>query len=135
VGDLPQPSLSVVDTFIVKRALSVRQPCAEQIMRGTKQVEYRSRPTNIRERVYIYASLTPADEQEFRRMKAQPGDFPMGVLIGTVEVADCTGVPGDYEWHLRNPVRLPEPVRPTRKPQPGWFFPFESSHSNHSPDG
>ena len=38
------------------RALSVRQPHAEAIMRRVKKIEYRSRPTNIREVVYIYAS-------------------------------------------------------------------------------
>jgi len=29
------------------RALSIRQPCAELILRGIKTVEYRSRPTQI----------------------------------------------------------------------------------------
>jgi hypothetical protein len=57
-------------------------------------------------------------------MKARPGDFPTGVLIGTVEVVECTGEPGDYEWHLAAPVRLPEPIPPKRKPQPAWFVPF-----------
>jgi hypothetical protein len=113
-----------VDLTTVTRALSVRQPYAEQIMRGVKRVEYRSQPTRIRERVYIYASLTPADEYEWRAMKARPGDFPTGVLIGTVEVVDCTGEPDDYEWHLAAPVRLPEPIPPQRKPQPAWFVPF-----------
>lgn len=111
----------------VTRALNIRQPYAEQIMRGTKRVEYRTQPTKVRERVYIYASLTPGDELEFKRMKAQPGDFPVGVLVGTVELVDCTGQPGDYQWHLRRPVRLPEPLRPARHPQPTWFFPFERS--------
>ena len=39
------------------RALSVRQPYAELILRGEKKIEYRSKPTNIRERVYLYAFL------------------------------------------------------------------------------
>src|SRR5438067_1332450 len=40
------------------RALSIRQPFAELILRGIKTVEYRSRPTRIiGERFYIYASL------------------------------------------------------------------------------
>jgi predicted transcriptional regulator len=43
---------------IQNRALSVRQPFAEQIMLGTKKIEYRSMKTNIRGRVYIYASLS-----------------------------------------------------------------------------
>jgi hypothetical protein len=42
-----------------KRALSIRQPFAELIMTGKKKHEYRNIPTNIRERVYVYASNTP----------------------------------------------------------------------------
>jgi predicted transcriptional regulator len=39
------------------RALSVRQPFAELILRGIKTVEYRSRPTRkIGERFWLYAS-------------------------------------------------------------------------------
>ena len=41
------------------RAISIRQPYVELIFRGEKKAEYRSIPTNIRERVYIYASLRP----------------------------------------------------------------------------
>jgi hypothetical protein len=41
------------------RALSIRQPYAELILRGIKTVEYRSRATSIvGERFYIYASKT-----------------------------------------------------------------------------
>ena len=39
------------------RALSIRQPHAEAILRGVKTTEYRSRATKIRGRIYIYASL------------------------------------------------------------------------------
>ena len=42
-----------IDLPTVTRALSVHQPYAERIMRGTKRVEFRSRPTNIRERAYV----------------------------------------------------------------------------------
>jgi hypothetical protein len=38
------------------RALSIRQPHAEAIMRGIKKIEYRSAPTRIRGRIYIYAA-------------------------------------------------------------------------------
>jgi len=38
------------------RALSIRQPYAELILRGSKPIEFRSRPTRImRERFHIYA--------------------------------------------------------------------------------
>src|SRR3954466_3172436 len=43
------------------RALSIRQPYAELILRGIKTVEYRTRPTSIlSERFHIYAPLKKA---------------------------------------------------------------------------
>jgi predicted transcriptional regulator len=97
-------------------ALSVRQPYADQIMRGTKRIEYRSRPTKVRGRVYIYASLKPAS--------SRGEDLPRGVIVGAVEIHNCTGSPGKYHWHLRNPKRLSRPRKPVGKPQPVWFNPF-----------
>jgi len=99
-------------------ALSIRQPYAEQILRGQKKVEYRGRPTNIRERVYIYASLTPGNVEDWEAMNMQPGDLPIGVLVGTVEISDCTGRPGDYKWHLTKPSRLKRHLKPKKHPQP-----------------
>jgi hypothetical protein len=43
------------------RALSIRQPYAELILRGAKTIEYRTRPTRIvGQRFYIYASKAKA---------------------------------------------------------------------------
>src|SRR5687768_4129077 len=98
------------------RALSIRQPYAEQILLGTKNVEYRGRPTSIRQRVYIYASMTPGDIEDWEEMNLQPGDLPTGVLVGTVEINDCTGEPGDYEWHLAKPERLKRHLKPKKHP-------------------
>ena len=106
------------------RALSIRQPYAEQILRGTKTTEYRSRPTRIRGKFLIYAALTPGPLQEFEMLGLQPGDLPTGVLVGTADLVDCTGRPGAYEWHLRNPVRRAKLVKPKGHPQPVWFNPF-----------
>ena len=106
------------------RAISVRQPYAEMIMRGEKTVEYRSIVTHVRGRVYVYASLTPGHPDDFKYLDLKPGSLPVGVLIGTVEVVDCCGEPGDYEWELDNPQRLPEPIKPENHPQPVWFKPF-----------
>jgi hypothetical protein len=120
VADTPP----ILETEVQNRALSIRQPYAEQIMLGTKTIEYRSMRTNIRERVYIYASLTPGPDWQFQKMAATPGVFPTGVIMGTVEIIDCTGVPDDYEWHLARPIRLDEPIKPDNHPQPSWFIPF-----------
>jgi hypothetical protein len=113
------------DMKILNRALSVRQPYAEQIMRGIKRIEYRSMPTKLRGRVYIYASKTPGYLSGFEKIKAKPGDFPVGVVIGTVEIVDCTGEPYEYEWHLAKPKRLKKPMEPNGHPQPVWFEPFK----------
>jgi hypothetical protein len=108
------------------KALSIRQPYVEQIMRGTKTVEYRSTRTHIRGRVYVYASLTPGPLSKFRAIKAQPGDFPTGLIIGIVEIVDCTGADKDYHWHLANPIRFDVPIKPDNHPQPSWFIPFKT---------
>jgi hypothetical protein len=50
-----------------RRALSDRQPWAELILRGKKTIEVRSRATNIRGPMYIYAGLTRgADDAKCR---------------------------------------------------------------------
>jgi hypothetical protein len=106
------------------RALSIRQPYAEQILSGEKKIEYRSRSTNIRGRVYIYASKTPGDLEEFKKMQINPSILPTGVLVGTVEITDCTGNDGNYQWHLAKPERMPRAIKPKNRPQPVWFYPF-----------
>jgi len=113
------------------KALSVRQPHAEAIMRGVKPVEYHSRPTTLRERIYVYASLRRYEPEEEADMMAKYGiddvdcdDLPRGVLIGTVELWDCTGTSRGYHWHVRNPERATELLKPTGHPQPICFNPF-----------
>ncbi|MEJ2748433.1 MAG: ASCH domain-containing protein [Anaerolineae bacterium] len=109
----------------VLRALSIQQPYAEQILRGTKRHEFRDGRTHIRERVYIYASETPGPDYEFSRMNLQPGDLPTGVLVGTVEITDCTpGGPRQFRWHLARPERLPQNLKPEKRPSRIWFYPF-----------
>jgi hypothetical protein len=109
------------------RALSIRQPDAEAIMRGAKTIEYRNRPTHVRERVYIYASLARYGADEEAEMMAEYGiddrtcdELPRGVLVGTVELYDCD----ERAWYLRDPERAQELLKPKNHPQPVWFHPF-----------
>lgn len=111
------------------RALSVRQPWIELILRGEKTVEYRSRPTEVRGRVYLYASTRryePDAEDEIQNeIDVELDSLPRGLILGTVEVYDCReGVDGNYEWLMRSPKRLDKPLKTERQPQPAWFFPF-----------
>jgi len=106
------------------RALSIRHPFAEWIMTGEKDIEYRSRRTNLRERVYIYACKTPSHLEDYEDAGLEPADLPHGVLIGTVEIVDCVEGLGEFEWHLASPERLKKPIAVKAIPQPGFFWPF-----------
>lgn len=109
------------------RALSVRQPFAELIMRRIKKVEYRPMLTHIRERVYVYASKAKTGSyahKAWRQVGLEEGDLPTGVIVGSVELTKCTGRTGDYRWHLAHPQRAKTMRRPTGRPQPSFFFPF-----------
>jgi hypothetical protein len=68
----------------ITRAISIRQPYVEQILRGEKKYEYHSQDTRIRERVYLYASLTPGSDREWRKIGQEPGNLPTGRIVGTV---------------------------------------------------
>ena len=132
------------------RALSIRQPFAELILRGIKTVEYRSRPTRIiGERFHIYASRSPAakfwstdlamPEQlppwmlelaEQVGMIEPDALLPTGVIVGTAVIERVIpperedGAAGLYRWELGEVRRVEEPIKPRGHPQPGWFWPF-----------
>jgi hypothetical protein len=110
----------------ITRALSIKQPFVDQILRGRKKIEYRSIPTKILgERIYIYASEKPR-----RDVGGYSPDkialLPRGVIVGTVVIAKCcwNDRRGIFEWHLTAPKRLPRYLKPKNKPQPVWFKPF-----------
>lgn len=114
------------------RALSVRQPHAEAILRGTKKIEYRSIPAKIRARVYIYASKTRSSAENekdcldgYRIRDICSDDLPRGVVVGSVEMYDCReDGDGGYEWLLRKPERAKKLLPPANQPQPVWFNPW-----------
>jgi predicted transcriptional regulator len=50
------------------RALSIRQPYAEEILRGIKRIEYRDHQNGVRvgEKFYIYAAANVPDDADLR---------------------------------------------------------------------
>jgi hypothetical protein len=112
------------------RALSIRQPYAELILRGVKRIEYRSRATRIvGERFWIYAAKRPFDKlgtagDAARRIwsndlavpgpkRGEPpgwmmelaeelilGQLPSGVIVGSAVIERCV------------PALLPTPYSP-----------------------
>ena len=110
-----------------QRALSIRQPHAEAIMRGVKKIEYRSGPTRVRGQILIYAARGRYSRAAEAEMMDGYGindiscdDLPRGVLVGTVELYDCNG----GHWRLRKPDRATKFLKPKNHPQPVWFYPF-----------
>ena len=86
------------------KALSVRQPYANQIVNGGKKIEYRTWTTGYRGPLLICSTKTP-----------DPGGekYPCGCALAVVELVDIRRANGQYEWILRKPKRLkkPFPVR------------------------
>jgi hypothetical protein len=108
----------------VVRAISIRQPYAEQILRGTKRWEFRSTNTTVRERVWIYASARPADDEAaWRTVRKAPGELPTGMIVGSV-VIDGVKKKGerDFAYRLVEPRRA-RPRRATNHPQPVFWRP------------
>jgi len=110
-------------------ALSIRQPYAEEILRGTKRIEYRTRATKIiGERFYIYASKGKLPVASCQLPEGK--ELPRGVIVGTAVISRCQPTTNNsqpttlYEWHLTDVKRLARPRKPKRQPQPVWFRPF-----------
>lgn len=132
------------------RALSIRQPYAELILRGIKTVEYRSRPTRIiDERFWIYASKgaavlpvwsndldVAAPPAWMLELAKQVGlirvdaELPRGVIVGSAvidrveTISGVDGSPDTFGWHLADIRRETTLRKPDRHPQPAWFYPF-----------
>lgn len=103
------------------RALTVKQPWAELIITGLKDVENRSRRTTFRGRFAVHAGLRRAefDDLDLECMPAkyrkriidawQRHKYP-GRVLGTVELVDCVqnssspwAIDGYWHWVLRDP--------------------------------
>ena len=131
------------------RALSIRQPYAELVLRGVKTIEYRTQPTRIvGERFHIYASKTGVPANAAGRVwsadlaaptgdNAPPAymlelakllildDLPRGVIVGSAVIDRVTrGDDGLYHWHLVGVERAKTFRKPRGHPQPVWFNPF-----------
>lgn len=125
LGTSSTSELSACPKAIGPRAISIRQPYVEMILRGTKVEEYRSHRTLVRGEVYLYAGLKAGDDSEWQRMGMHPGDLPTGKIVGTVEIKDCRRDDAHdcYAYVLENPKRLEQHRTPTNQPQPCFWRP------------
>lgn len=99
------------------KALSLRQPWADLVVYGVKDVENRDWSTRHRGLLVIHAARTMDDEAMARVGHLLTRTPPTGALIGTVEVLDCVrdaasewAWPDKWHWLVANAQLLPEPI-------------------------
>ncbi len=103
------------------RALTIKQPWAELIITGLKDVENRSRRTAFRGRFAVHAGLRRADFDDLDLDQMPPKyrkpitaawlrHNDPGRVLGTIELVDCVqdssspwAIDGYWHWVLRNP--------------------------------
>lgn len=123
------------------KALSIRQPWAELIVRGIKDVENRGWKTGYRGLLVVHASKTmTAKEYRLaarfilqRDVVPPPRDkLPLGAIVGVVRLAWIAAtsrspwhVHGQWAWELRDPQRLDRPI-PCKGQLGLWDVPAEA---------
>ena len=98
--------------------LTVRQPWASLIVSGIKTVENRTWSTTHRGRLLIHAGSNKARTSAAATAFGEhPGYYPLGVVIGSVDVVDVvrdSGLPyavkDHWHWILANPVAFDDPI-------------------------
>ncbi|MHC4931922.1 MAG: ASCH domain-containing protein [Planctomycetota bacterium] len=90
-------------------AISISPEFVFDILEGGKKVEYRSQPTNVRGRVWLYAT------RPFKR------------ILGSVEIVDCRYLEKEdcYGYMLKNPEREVPSLIPTNRAQPRFWYPWK----------
>lgn len=87
------------------KVISIKQPWASLIINGYKEYEFRSWKTNFRGNCLIHASLG-VDKNSMDRFKHLNLNYPLGKIIGSVDVVDCIKVDEEFETKLINKDKL-----------------------------
>lgn len=102
-------------------ALSIRQPYAEAIVTGIKDIENRTWPVRFRGRIFVHAAKAPSWDAfeyypELEAVFPASYEYPLGAIVGEVDITDCVELSssrwfaGPFGFVLRNAVRYDEPV-------------------------
>ncbi|MGE0827261.1 MAG: ASCH domain-containing protein [Candidatus Binatia bacterium] len=106
------------------KALSIRQPWAELILQGRKNIEVRTWATRHRGELWLHAG-TRHDSRALLRFNLTDNDLTFGALVGKCEIYSCVEFTAEtwdrwrvqhlnegslnerrYAWFIRNPVRI-----------------------------
>lgn len=94
----PKPPISLAREKSPIRALTIRQPWAELILRGRKPFEVRSWPTKYRGPLAIHAG-SKVDAADARQLGLNPEKLTTGSFVGFAELVDVRP-------HTREDARL-----------------------------
>lgn len=81
------------------KTITIRQPWASLIINGYKEYEFRSWKTKYRGELLIHAALG-FDKKDLEKYKHLNIDFPLGCIIGKVNLDDCIVVDNQLENKL-----------------------------------
>lgn len=112
------------------KVITIKQPWAEMIVLGIKDIENRTWRTNFRGRILVHAAKTivpyseiinyyplPAARNAIREIQNQSPTCITSAIIGSVEIADCVrnhpsewAEEGVWNWVLSNPIKYDKPI-------------------------
>ncbi len=81
------------------KVLSIRQPWATLIIKGFKKYEFRTWKTKYRGELYIHASKG-IEKDALKHFESLNLDYPVGCIIGKVNLNDCVLVNEEFENNL-----------------------------------
>ena len=94
---------------MTERALSIRQPWVELILRGVKTIEVRTWATTHRGRLWLHAGKA-VDREAASRFGIPLESLDMGAVVGTCVLADCTPFDASTREKLRPRHLNPAPL-------------------------
>jgi hypothetical protein len=124
------------------KAITIKQPYAQVIVQGIKDVENRTWKTNFRGRVLIHAGKTIIPLEEFKKEYYKTRSKKLcetlisvnennltSAIVGSVEIVDCVrnsesvwAMENHWHWILKNPVMFREPIRNVKGKLSFWEY-------------
>ncbi len=112
------------------KAITIKQPWAEMIVAGIKDIENRTWRTNFRGRILVHSAKTrvpkseiiesyplPAARKAIKELEDGGSIHHTSAIIGSVEIVDCVqnhpsewAEKGVWNWVLAHPIKYDKPI-------------------------
>ena len=130
------------------KVLTIKQPWADLIVTGVKDIENRTWRTNYRGRILIHTAKIAVSREDLlayplpalKRVIGQSCEMleecVTGAIIGSVEITDCVmnhtsewAEPEVWNWVLSNPIKYDHPILEVRGKLSIWDYSLEKEKS------